>query len=97
MAEIRWTVQAADDLEAITERIAADSAHYASLFATDILSAVERLRDFPKSGRAVPEIANPQLREIPFGNYRIIYRVRDTLVEILTVYHTARLLDPTNL
>ncbi|MBM2817397.1 MAG: hypothetical protein HW421_4159, partial [Ignavibacteria bacterium] len=28
-----------------------------------------------------------------FGNYRIIYRIKDELVEILTVYHSARLLD----
>ena len=35
MVELRWTPQAADDLEAITNFIAADSPHYASLFAIE--------------------------------------------------------------
>ena len=94
MVEIRWTRQAADDLEAITKFIAADSPHYARLFAVDVLSAVERLGSFPRSGRVVPEVGKPAIREIPLGNYRIIYRARKGTVEILTVYHAARLLDP---
>jgi plasmid stabilization system protein ParE len=36
MAEVRWTPQAADDLEAITAFIAKDSASYAKLFANKI-------------------------------------------------------------
>jgi hypothetical protein len=30
MAEVRWTLQAAEDLEVITDFIAGDSVHYAS-------------------------------------------------------------------
>jgi hypothetical protein len=33
------------------------------------------------------------VREILHGNYRIIYRAGKNLVEVLTVYHAARLLD----
>ena len=47
MAQIRWTLQAADDLEAITEFIAADSPHYAQLFAIDVLNASPRQRLYP--------------------------------------------------
>ncbi len=97
MAEVKWTPQAAGDLEAITQFIAADSPHYASLFAMDVLAAVERLMAFPYSGRIVPEVNNPAIREIIFGSYRIVYRVKDGVVEILTVYHGARLLDPSRL
>jgi len=43
MAEVRWTQQAADDLESITDFISQDSPHYARLFATDVIAAVERL------------------------------------------------------
>ena len=64
MAELRWTPQAADDLEAITDFIAADSPHYASLFALDVLAAVERLQVFPRSGRVVPEVQATDVREI---------------------------------
>jgi plasmid stabilization system protein ParE len=94
---VRWTLQAADDLKAITEFIAADSPHYASLFAMDVLAAVERLVPFPHSGRTVPELDDPLVREILLGNYRIVYRVKGEVVEILTVYHGARLLDPSRL
>jgi plasmid stabilization system protein ParE len=71
MAEVRWTPQAADDLEAIADFIATDSLHYASLVAIDVLSAVERLQVFPRSGRVVPEVRAPDIREIVLGNYRI--------------------------
>lgn len=97
MAEVRWTIQAADDLEAITDFIAVDSPHYASLFAMDALATVERLADFPDSGKIVTELDDPGIRQILFGSYRIIYRVRDEVAEILTVYHAARLLDPSSL
>jgi len=97
MVELRWTPQAADDLEAITNFIAADSPHYASLFAIDILASVERLQVFPRSGRIVPKLHAPNIREIILGNYRIVYRIRGDTVEILTVWHGARLLDPSRL
>ena len=97
MAQIRWTQQAAHDLEAITEFIAADSPHYARLFAVDVLKAVERLETFPRSGRIVPKLATPAIREIILGNYRIVFRLRREVVEILTIYHGARLLDPSRL
>jgi plasmid stabilization system protein ParE len=97
MAEVRWTPQAADDLEAVADFIATDSPHYARLFTMDVLAAVERLADFPNSGRVVPELKDPAIREILFGSYRIVYRVKGDLVELLTVYHGARLLDPSRL
>ncbi len=96
MAEVKWTQQAADDLESITKFIAQDSVHYARLFAVDVVEAVERLNVFPESGRIVPEKNSPAIREIIFGN-RIIYRLKNEAVEILTIYHGSRLLDPSKL
>jgi len=97
MAPVRWTPQAADDLEAIAAFIARDSPHFAGLFVADILQVVDRLADFPESGRIVPEIGEKSIREIILGSYRIIYRLRRDAVEILTVHHGARLLDPKRL
>ena len=84
---------AAEDLEGIAQFIARDSTKYATLFVMDALDSVEKLENFPKSGRIVPETNNPDIREIILGNYRIIYRVKTDLVEILTIYHGARLLN----
>jgi len=97
MAEVKWTEQALDDLQAITEFIARDSVEYASLFTTDVLDAVDRIAVFPEIGRVVPEVENPDIREVILGNYRIVYRLRGHTVEILTLYHSARLFDPSQL
>lgn len=42
------------------------------------------------SGRLVPELEQPMLREIIVGSYRIVYRVISDQVQILTVVHGAR-------
>ena len=97
MVEVRWTLQAIEDLEAITAFIATDSPDYASLFAMNVFAAVERLAEFPRSGKRLMELSDQSVREILFGSYRIIYRINPDLVEILTVFHGARLLNPSNL
>jgi toxin ParE1/3/4 len=68
VAQIRWTLQALDDLEAIADFIAADSPHYSNLFVLDVFRAVERLAEFPLIGRPVPEIARSEVRELLLGN-----------------------------
>lgn len=72
MVEVRWTLQASEDLDSIAQFIAKDSPQYARLFVTDVLQAVERLREFAKSGRIVPELNDPVVREIILGNYRLV-------------------------
>ncbi len=94
MAQVRWTPQAADDLDAITEFIAQGSPAYAVLFVIDVLATVEHLVRFPRVGRVVPEIGDAAIRELILGNYRIIYRLQADVAEILTIHHGARLLDP---
>jgi toxin ParE1/3/4 len=97
MAQVRWTPQAADDLEAIVEFISLDSEHYARLFALDLVAVVEKLGVSPRRGRVVPEAQAPNIREVFFGNYRVIYRLTREVVEVLTIYHGARLLNPDRL
>ncbi len=93
MARINWSDQALDDLDAICDFIARDAPHYAQVFANRVFESVERLELFPKSGRTVPELQLETIREIIFGNYRIVYRLRKEEVEVLTVFHAARLFD----
>jgi len=97
MVEVRWTLQAYQDLDSIAEFIAKDSPQYARLFVVDILQAADRIAEFPKSGRTVPELGDPAVREIIMGNYRVVYRLKADAAEILTIYHGARLLDPETL
>jgi toxin ParE1/3/4 len=97
MAKIKWTPQSMEDIEAIAEYIARDSTRYAGMFAVKVFDAVERLELFPESGRIVPELNRKEIKEVILGNYRIIYRIKRNIVEILTVYHSARLLEVENI
>ena len=97
MIEVRWTSQAAEDLHSIVEFIARDSSQYARLLVVDIFQAVERIAAFPQSGRIVPELNDPVVREVILGNYRLVYRLKDANLDLLTIYHGARLLDPSKL
>lgn len=54
MKEVRWTPQAADDLQAIHDFIARDSPHYAKVMVAEILSAVDTIERFPEIGRRIP-------------------------------------------
>ena len=97
MAQVRWTLQAVDDLEAVCLFIARDAPQLAAIFAKRALRSTERIAAFPNSGRIVPEVNDPNLREIILGNYRLIYRVVQDAVQIITVHHGARRLDPSKL
>lgn len=92
MRSIRWTRQALEDIEAIHDFIARDSARYADHFIEGIIQSVDRLGEFPRSGRVVPEIGEDTLREVIHASYRVVHRVSGDSIEILTVVHSARLL-----
>lgn len=92
MKRVIWTRQAVEDVEAIKAYVARDSERYAVLLAERLVAAIERVGLFPESGRVVPEVDDVTLREVVYGNYRIVYRVLPEAVEVVTVYHGARLL-----
>ncbi len=87
---IRWSPRAASDLEEICDHISRDSPYYAALFAQRLLAIAARIPDFPQAGRVVPEYGNESLREKIYRNYRIVYRTRKDLIEIVAVTHAAR-------
>jgi len=87
---VRWTPQAADDLQAIYDFIARDSPHYAQLTVESIIAAIDHLEQFPLMGRHVPEREREDLRELIKPPYRIVYRVSDA-VKILTIFRGSRL------
>jgi len=93
MARLRWTPQALDDIEAICKFIARDSDYFAHLFANKVIEKAKTLEAFPNAGRIVPESNQEMIREIFHGSYRIIYRIREDEIEVLTVHHSARLFD----
>lgn len=92
MTRVVWTRQAVEDVEAIKAYVARDSERYAGLLAERLVAAVDRLELFPYSGRIVPEVDDDSLREVIYGDYRLVYRLRTESVEVVTIHHAARLL-----
>jgi toxin ParE1/3/4 len=68
------------DLVGIRDYIASDPSRYAALVIERIINSVERLSVFPESGRTVPELDDPSIREIIVKPYRIVYRLAPGLV-----------------
>jgi toxin ParE1/3/4 len=93
VVKLIWSPGAAFDLEETCQYISRDSEHYAKLFASRVISLVETIAEFPMAGRIVPEYQQDNLRERIFQNYRIVYRVRPEVVEIVAIVHGARLLS----
>jgi addiction module RelE/StbE family toxin len=91
--KILWTREALQQLIEIEDFIAKDNAERAANFVDEIVEHAESvLPGDPRIGRMVPEISNPDIRELLFKKYRIVYRVNKNNLEILTVYEGHRLL-----
>jgi plasmid stabilization system protein ParE len=56
---------------------------------------VERLAEFPDSGRVASEFETPWLREVQLPPLRIVYRHEDAMVTVVRVWRSERLMDPT--
>jgi len=90
MGKVIWSPSSIQDADSIAEFISRDSPDNAALFIQRIFDQTERLADFPLSGRVIPEILNDKVREIIYGNYRIMYLVEDEEVWITGIVHGAR-------
>jgi toxin ParE1/3/4 len=56
-------------------------------------STLSRLKEFPESGRLLPEFPDLPFREVIVKPYRFFYRVQDNAVWIVAVWHGAQLPD----
>ena len=93
MAKIIWSPKAADNLESIFEYISKDSKRYAQIVAKRIFEIIGSINDNPFAGRVVPEYMDETIRERIYKNYRIIYRIKDEVIEIAAIYHGAQLVE----
>ncbi len=90
-----WPIYAALDVEEIVIDLAAKSPTAAKAVAKRIVSATERLLDFPYSGKTVPEFKPPTVRQIIVQDYRVVYELIDEeTVEIWMVIHFRRDFPP---
>ncbi|MBI1368807.1 MAG: type II toxin-antitoxin system RelE/ParE family toxin [Planctomycetes bacterium] len=79
-----------ENLRQIAAFIAQDSPENAAHFVQRIRERAIEVGRFPNSGRVIPEIGDPMMREVFVGSYRIMYQVHESSVRILRIRHGAR-------
>jgi len=90
---ITFATSAVNDLEAIrTWYVDQQIPTVGEKLLRKIISQVERLADFPESGRIVPEFGIANLREIIYSPFRIVYRFDENRVRVVRVWRSERLL-----
>jgi len=90
--KIIWSPLSIDRIAEIAEYIYLDNPPAAERWVENIFNKVDILQSSPKAGRMVPEVEREDIRELIYGNYRIIYRVEIARVSILTVQHGKQIL-----
>ena len=66
---------ARDDLDDLVRYISRDSAFYARRFGQKVILATRRIKEYPESGRMIPEAEDKTLREIIVQGYRVTHSV----------------------
>ena len=90
MAQIVWTLEAANALEAIHDYIADDNPEAALNVVNGIYEKIQLLCKHPRLGQRYSPIANREVREILYGHYRIAYLIKtEDQLEILGIFHGA--------
>jgi len=87
---VEWTDNALDQLWAIHEYLSQGSPEYARRVVDRLTRRTQQIRNFPLSGRVVPEYDAPQIREVIEGPYRIIYYIKPDQIDVLAVIHGAQ-------
>ena len=87
MRALRWSEHAVAQLAAVAEYVSLSSPVYAEHLVDRIARRLDQAREFPESGRVVPEFARGEIRELIESPYRLVYRVRPDAIEVLSVLH----------
>ncbi|MBN2340202.1 MAG: type II toxin-antitoxin system RelE/ParE family toxin [Deltaproteobacteria bacterium] len=89
--KLLWTDRARRDLLNIGRFIARDNPRAARAWVERLRDRARRAAEMPLAGRIMPERAEQGIREVFVRNYRIVYRVSDDTVHVLTVFEGRRL------
>src|SRR5262245_36221422 len=85
-----WTEPARQDLRELRERIAQNAPRGAREYVRKLKNEVSALRRFPALGAVIEDLGEPELRELIFDRYRVIYRFDGKVIEILRVWPAAK-------
>ena len=87
---VRWAAEAVRDLEEIYAYISRHSPRYAAVTVGRLVAEVEQVAAFPESGRVMPELGDPAVREVIHGAYRVVYELGGGALTVLTVFRASR-------
>lgn len=90
---IIWSPLALERVSDHADYIAGDSPQAAERWVEGLFAAVERLRQFPESGRPSPDFHRPEIREMVYADSLVVYRTEAERVVILSVRHQRQLFD----
>jgi toxin ParE1/3/4 len=91
---IDFAQSARDDLRDILDWYASQEVPQVSTrMVLEIVDRVRQLAMFPDSGKVVPELETPWLREIVHPPFRIVYRRGEMVVTVVRVRRSERLMD----
>ncbi len=90
--KLRWSIRAKNDLVEIGRYIARDKPGAARKWVEYLRKGARQAGDHPNWGRMVPEWNREDIREVIQKGYRIVYIVKDTEIEVLTISEGHRLL-----
>jgi toxin ParE1/3/4 len=93
---IEWSPLATQRVDEIADYIASDSPAAALAWVERIYDAVQRLDEFPLSGKPARDVDADGARELVFESYRVFYDVGEC-VKILTVRRGSELIDESEL
>ena len=91
--QVVWSNIAENDLKNIIEYIADDSPPNALKIFKSIKQKPSKLNTFPERGRIVPELRDQgilQYRELVISQWRILYRISEMNVFVLSVLDSRR-------
>ena len=90
--KLLWTREALINIADIDVFISDDNPEKAIEFIDYLIKQCDRLIQNPYSGRIVPEISNNDIRELIVKKYRIVYRIQNREIHILTVFESHKML-----
>jgi len=90
---VYWTERAVSDLEEIGDYIARDNPVAARRWVSKLIEAAEKAARAPRAARRVPEVGRDDVREVFVRTYRIVYRIGDERIDVLTVFEGHRSFD----
>jgi plasmid stabilization system protein ParE len=85
-----WSPEAADDLEAAIEYLAARNGHAAARLAHGILALVEQLAEAPLEGPEHTLTTGEKVRGWPYPPFRVYYQRGEEAFLVLRIYHQRR-------